>query len=471
MPAFAVPIMMVMATSAGWVAGGALDGLGAPRGAIIGGTSALVTGLPAAMRRAETDADPSRRVGLLIVVLIAVGAVSVDGGRTAVRVVSAIILAVVIRLIVSAASADLVMMERIADDRPTGTPPDRMRFRVLGFGVLLATIAAYSSARTVGLSDLGRRAVGGQYWAVTVWFGFGILGVGMISLRARRAGWERNGVNVDRGIGQRWVAGVVATALITVAVAVTTPILSGQVSAAPARAISRTEGLDRFFTNLLELIERDGGGGGAENQSDDRDPSEAIGSELDTAAADRPSWIGEVMLMAIIATVFVWAVRLGRASRLTRRRPTAPSGSWEAIRALFADFASGLARILAGLLAWIRGLGRMRTRSGDRLSRVGPSESMWLKSRWIPRGSAERRIAKAFASLVSQEQASPGETPTEVAGRVGASTDPASSGVVLSGYLGARYSPREVSSAQADEVESSLARIRKVRHDIQEDLD
>ena len=468
MRALALPILAVMATSAGWVAGGALDGLGAPRGAVIGGTSALVTGLAAALRPGGVDAGPSRRIELLIVVLIAVGTVSVDGDRTAVRVVSAVVLALVIRVIVSATSADLAMMERIADDRPTGTPPDRMRLRVLGFGVLLATIAAYSSARTVGLSDLSRRAVGGQYWAVAVWFGFGILGVGIISLRARRVGWERNGVSVDRGIGQRWIVGVVATALFTVAVAVTTPLVSGQVSAVPARAISKTDGLDRFVTNLLELIERDGGAGGAENQSEERDPSEAIGSELETAAADRPSWIGEVMLMAIIATIFVWAVRLGRASRLTRRGPTAQGGAWEAIRALAADLASGIARVFAGLVAWLRGLGRLRIRSRDRVSRVGTSESAWVKARWVPRGSAERRIARAFAHLVSHEQPSPGETPTEVARRVGAHTDQVSSGVVLNGYLGARYSPREIPAAQADEVESSLARIRHVRQNLEE---
>ena len=467
----AIPVMVVMASSAGWVAGGALAGFGAVRGALVAGSVALLTGLSAALRSVGDESTTWSRVELLSVLLIAVGAASTGITRTPARVAFALILAVAIRLLVGATSADLAMMDRVADDRPVGAPPDRMRLRVLGFGVLLATMAAYGSANDAGLADLSRRAVGGQFWAVAIWFAFGIVGVGLVSLYARRATWDRNEVRVDGRVGQQWITGVVATALIVLGVIVATPIVSGQLTAVPAQVISRTDGLDRFVTNMMELLSRDGGSSESENQTGDQEIRDALGSDLERNLPDRPAWVGEVVLTAIIATIFVWAVRLGNGARVARAQSNASTDVWSMVRAFASDFRSGVAKLFAGFIAWLRSLGARRIRdSGESVGSAAPA-SHWFRASWTPRGAPERRIAKVFATLVSREHPRPGETPTEVAQRIGSRTDPAASAVVLSAYLDARYSPVEVSPTQAERAERALDRVVDKTHEDGSDLD
>lgn len=468
MAALAIPLMVVMASSAGWVAGGAITGFGAARGAILAASIALLSGLSAAVRPRGTESATWSRVEFLSMVLIAIGAASAGGARTPARVAFALGLAVAIRVLVGATTADLAMMDRVADDRPVGAPPDRIRLRVLGFGVLLTTIAAYASANNAGFADLGRRAVGGQFWAVAIWFGCGIVGVGVVSLHARQAAWDRNGVKVDRDVGQRWVVGVVSTALVVLGVILATPIVSGQLTAVPAQAINQTDGLDRFVTNMLELLSRDGGSAEAQDRTDDQELRDAIGSNLERDLPDRPAWVGEVMLTAIIATIFVWAVRLGRGARVTRTQSNVSMGVWAMVRALASDFGAGLSKLVVGLLAWFRSLGRHRSHAADRHMNSAPADSAWRRSRWTPRGIPERRVARAFAALVRPEKAQPGETPTEVAQRIGRRTDPAASGVVLSAYLDARYSAVEILGGRADDVEIALERVERMQEDHRE---
>jgi hypothetical protein len=282
-------------------------------------------------------------------------------------------------------------------------------------------------------------------------------------LLARQAAWDRNGVDVGRDVGQRWVAGVAATALMVLGVIVATPIVSGQLTAVPAQAISKTDGLDRFVTNMLELLSRDGGSADAENRTEDRELRDQVGTDLESDRRDRPPWVGEVVLTAIIATIFVWAVRLGRGGWVARTQSTGSGGVWSMMRALASDFITGLARAAAGLMAWLRSLRFRRTWPGDLVVRSGVAATGWRRAQWAPRGAPERRIARVFASLVRPEKVEPGETPTEVADRIGGRTDPGASGVVLAAYLDARYSPDEVSAKRADDAESALERIERMQ--------
>ncbi len=326
-------------------------------------------------------------------------------------------------------------------------------------------MAAYGSANDAGLADLSRRAVGGQFWAVAIWFGFGIVGVGLVSLYARRATWDRNGVRVDGGVGRQWIAGVVATALIVLGVIVATPIVSGQLTAVPAQVISKTDGLDRFVTNMMEMLSRDGGSGESENRTGDQDVRDALGSDLERDLPDRPAWVGEVVLTAIIATIFVWAIRLGNGARVARAQSNVSMDVWSMVRAFASELRAGVAKLVVGFIAWLRSLGARRIRdSGGGVESAAPAFH-WLQTSWTPQGAPERRIAKAFAALVRRERAQAGETPTEVAQRIGSRTDPEASGVVLSAYLDARYSSDDVSSKRADDAESALERIERMQED------
>lgn len=453
-----VPIasMAVMAGCLGQVTGRAFDSLGPLAGAVLAGGAGLAAGLTAAVRPEGPAGVTWRRLEILAYPIVAVLVVGIANGETRLEpTVVAIGMVFLVRTLVEATVADLAMMDRFLDDRPIGAPPDRIRLRMLGVGLFLASVAGYTLGVDAGFTDLDRPAVGGRLVAVVVWFAIGIAGVGAVSRRSRQRAWDVNGVEVSDRLSDRWTAGVAGAIVLVVAVTIGAPFVTGQLSAVPARVISETDGLDRFVTRALELLSRDVNTDESDRPDFDDENRGSPTDAFEPQTQNRPAWIGDAVLTAIIATVFLWAIRAGRNARFRRGARPAGSGGWQEFKTLLAGIMSELRAVFAGLLAWLRGVGRSRrvptVRMGGREKPTGHVPSR----RWSPTDPVERRIARAFAEVADLEPVQPGETPAEVAHRVGDRTDADGARIVLGGYLRARYSPHRVEEEVATDVEAA----------------
>ncbi|HEY5651837.1 MAG TPA: hypothetical protein VIW46_10345, partial [Acidimicrobiia bacterium] len=251
-------VMAAMAACFGQVLGRAYGEIGAAAGLILGGSAGLAAATIATIRPAGDAGVTWKRIEVVTFPLAAVVILALSGsGATFASVVAAVGIVTVVRLLVESTVGDLAMMDRILDDRPTGAPPDRIRLRMLAVGTFLATVSGYTLGTEAGFSDLARPAVPGFLVPVVVWFGIGIVAVGVVARRARQRAWSVNGVDVAAGLSDRWAAGIVATAMLVVGVSLATPLVTAQMSAVPARAIAETDGLDRLVTRALELLSRD----------------------------------------------------------------------------------------------------------------------------------------------------------------------------------------------------------------------
>lgn len=454
-------VVTVMAACFGQIVGRAFDEVGAVTGLLLGVLTGLAAGMVAAIRPPDPAGLTWRRIEFFAfpiggLVVLALGHESVGVSATVIT----LLIVVTIRMLVESTAADLATMERILDDRPIGTPADRMRLRMLGVGLLLATVAGYSAAIEAGFTDLARPAVGGQLIGVVVWFAVGIVSIGAVSRNARQRGWRVNGVEVSDDLSDRWAVGVAGAALLVVAAAVVVPIVTGQLTAAPAQAISGTDGLNRFVTNALELLSRDTGANEDNEIGADDDNTTAFLESLEEARGDGPDWLGYLLLGAVIGTIFVWAIRAGRNARFEPGGSPIASGGWRGLKMLIAAVGREFRALVAALL---RLLGAIRWRRSP--AALGGPGSVRTADRprarrgWLPDDQVERRIARSFTAMASLEAPRRGETPSEVARSVGERTDPDGAETVLGGYLRARYSPEQVPEATADRVEDALRRV------------
>jgi hypothetical protein len=465
----AVPIIVMTAMAAcfGQVVGRAFDELGAVSGLVLGALTGLAAATIATIRPHGTPGITWKRLEFALFPTAAVFILALSGGTTTfVPILAAIGIVVVVRTLVESTFVDLTMLERFLDDRPTGAPADRIRLRMLAAGVFLAAVAGYAIGLEAGFSDLARPAVGEQVLSIVIWFALGIVGVGVVARRARQRAWSVNGVDVSEGLADRWAAGIAAVAALVVAVSLATPLVTGQLSAAPAQAINGTDGLDRFVTRALELLSRDANGDqtARPNLSDENGGS--VSDLIEPSTRRQPEWLGDVVLAAVIATVFVWAIKLGRNARFAQGGRPVGSGGWEGFLALLSGVFGEVRALLAGFGRWLRLLRGGRRHSPGEPASVRSGSDERAATRWSPGDPVQRRIARSFAHVVDLEPSRPGETPAEVAGTVGRRTDPDGASVVLDGYLRARYSTGRVAEHTAAEVEAAARRVTDAaRHD------
>lgn len=452
-------VMAAMAACFGQVLGRAYGEIGAAAGLILGGSAGLAAATIATIRPAGDAGVTWKRIEVVTFPLAAVVILALSGsGATFASVVAAVGIVTVVRLLVESTVGDLAMMDRILDDRPTGAPPDRIRLRMLAVGTFLATVSGYTLGTEAGFSDLARPAVAGFLVPVVVWFGIGIVAVGVVARRARQRAWSVNGVDVAAGLSDRWAAGIVATAMLVVGVSLATPLVTAQMSAVPARAIAETDGLDRLVTRALELLSRDVSTERSDRANPDEDNQGGLTELREPSDRQPPEWLGDALVIAFIATVFVWAIKLGRNASFDRGgRPTGTE-AWDGFMSIVAGFLGELRLLVAGLLRWLRRLGR-----GRRAPSVSPpgrtADATGEVHRWSPAGGVQQRIARAFADVAELEPPRPGETPAEVARMVGGRTDPEGARVVLGGYLLARYSQRPVGEDLASDVEAAARKV------------
>jgi hypothetical protein len=458
----AIPIIVLAAMAAcfGQVLGAAYDEVGPVTGLVLGGLGGLASATIAMIRPVGDPGVTWKRIELIVFPVFAVVLLALSGTATTfIPVVSAVGVVAVVRLLVESTVGDLAMLERIPDDRPTGTPADRVRLRMLAVGVFLAAVGGYTMGTDAGFSDLARPAVGGLMVSVVAWFGIGIVAVGVVARRARQRVWRVNGVAVADGLSDRWAAGIAAIAVLVVTVSLVFPFVSGQMSAAPAQVISETDGLNRFVSRALELLSRDVNAEQSDRANPDDDNQGSLTELLEPSSRQRPEWLGDVLVLAFIATVFVWAIRLGRSARFDRGGRPHGAGAWDGFRSIMSGILGELRVLISGFVRWLRGLGRGGRRAPIASRSGRPPNVTGMAQRWSPTDAAQRRIARSFTDVVDLEPARPGETPAEVAGTIGRRTDPEGAEVVLGGYLRARYSQRPVSEGDAADVEAAARRV------------
>jgi hypothetical protein len=230
-------------------------------------------------------------------------------------------------------------------------------------------------------------------------------------------------------------------------------------SAAPAQAISETDGLNRFVTRALELLSR--GTGANENtrpRAENEDNAGFIDS-LEATRGDSPGWVGYLLLASVIGTIFLWAIRAGRRARFDHGGSPIGAGGWRGLKALLAALGRELSALVRALVRLLGALRWRRPRAPGARPWVSPASDEPVRRRWSPADPAERRIARSFADVAELEAPRRGETPAEVTQSVGNRTDPAGAATVLGGYLQARYSPEPVEDATADRVERAARRV------------
>jgi hypothetical protein len=461
--AVSILVVAAMAGCYGQIIGRAFDGVGAASGVVLGALTGLAAGTMATVRPPDPAGLTWRRIEFFTFPIAGIATLALTGGTIEVLpVLVALVVVVTLRTLIESTVGDLTTMERMLDDRPAGGPPDRMRLRMLGVGLFLASVAGYTIGVEAGFTDLARPAAGGQMLAVVVWFGLGIAAIGAVSRRARQQSWRVNGVRVSAGLSDRWAAGVVAVAVLVGFVAVVTPVVTRQFSAAPAQAISETDGLNRFVTRAFELLSRDAGSADGDRPgSDDEDRTSLIES-IEPGRSSPPEWIGDAVLAAIIATFFVWAVKAGRRAHLERGGRPIGAGGWDGLKALLAALVRELMVLLRGALRLLRLTRRRHRSSADEEGERRTADSRSEFRGWLPADSTERRIARSFANVAELEPPRRGETPAEVAARVGERTDRAGADTVLGGYLRARYSPEQMQKVTAERVEEAARRVTEV---------
>jgi hypothetical protein len=252
---------------------------------------------------------------------------------------------------------------------------------------------------------------------------------------------------------------VAGAALLVVTTAVVIPVVTTQISALPAQAISETDGLNRFVTRALELLSRDTGDGEETRSGADDENTTALIESLEGTRTDSPDWVGYLLLAGVIGTIFVWAIRAGRNARFARGATPFGAGGWDGLKAVFVVLGRELRALFA---AFVRLFKAMRWRLPpvpNRPTAVTASPEARSRRGWSPSDPTERRIARSFAAMAELETPRRGETPAEVARAVGRRTDPAGASTVLGGYLRARYSPEPVEPATADSVERAARRV------------
>ncbi|MDH3517981.1 MAG: hypothetical protein OEM66_03560, partial [Acidimicrobiia bacterium] len=298
---------------------------------------------------------------------------------------------------------------------------DRLRHRLMAATGLLAAAAAYGAVGVSGLLDLERRGQRGVFWAATAFLGLGLLGLGRAAYANSVGRWERDGAVVEGPVRARWAgAGFLLVSLVVLA-GVATSVGSAGVSGLPAIGVSRMGPVGDWLVGTLDRL-----GGGEASQTGEGgslipplQPREAEGGEPG-------SIIGELFILAVLATSISVALRAGKGLRRPLRRARRKGGAFGALlMSLLRGAFSILHSAVYGLWSLIRAMFGLRRRKGSvrtpaRTGRPG------ARVRWTPEDPLRARIVIAYRRFVGTARArglppSNVDTPREFARRVGPS--------------------------------------------------
>lgn len=437
----AVVVTSIMAGLFGSGVGRVIDGASPWTAGAIATLVAMGTSAVSLVRPPGQEGTAWRRTEIVGVVIGSAVLQIASGGLDQTPLVAVVAMALLVRSVTDSTMIDVDLVDRITDDRVGAGPVRRIRTRVLVLGTLLASMAGFAEASRVGLFDLDRAASRSPLIPLVLWFGLGMAGVGAVSLRARRWRWDRDGYEVAADVPDRWIAGVAVFAVAVTMMAVATPLVSGGASAVPAHGIANAGGLGRWASDQLDRL----GDTQAEPTGSATGESEAVdpGLEEELGAGDPPDWLGDAVVVALIGSVFLWAIRAGRRAVAGIPPSRGVSPTWRDMFAIVRSMLSELRGLLARVAGFFRRLvtgGRagVSVGSGDRVA-----DARGDAVRWTSEDSARLRAARAFARVADLVDPRPGETPTDVADGLGSDRS-GDARTVVDTYRRARYSQHPI---------------------------
>lgn len=458
----AILIASTMAGLLGWGVGGAMDGVSPWMAAVIATLVASTTSAVSILRPPGQEGTGWRRVEIVGVVAGSAALQVASDGSERIPLVAVVVMALVVRSVADSTMIDVDLVDRVTDDRVGAGPVRRIRTRVLGLGAVLAGMAGFAEASRVGLLDLDRGASRGVLFSLVLWYGLGMGGVGAIGLRARRWRWDRDGYEVEREVSDRWIAGITVFAVAVMMIGAATPLVTGGASALPAQGIANAGGLGRWVSDQLDRLgdTQAESSGPAAGESEPSEPAQ----DAELGEGDPPDWLGDAVVVALIGSVFLWAIRAGRRAVAAVPPSSGASPGWR-------DLVSILRSMLAelwGLMARVAGFFR-RLATGGRATvpdgadgRVGDPGR--VAGRWTSEDSSRRRAARAFARVAELVDPRPGETPTDVADGFG--DDPGGDArTVVDTYRRARYSRHPIPPDSVERAERAADAVVEHRTD------
>lgn len=327
-----------------------------------------------------------------------------------------------------------------------------------GIVMLVASAALY-----VALPDSGLPAV-----AIVLYFSLGVALLSQARFSVARAGWQTQGIRVQRGIGGRWLlwAAVFLVTVAAVALILPTMYLMG-----PALVIYNLILLvGRLLMYVLGLLFY-GLAWLASRFAPDAAPPEPpvlsltpVPASETAPAAAAPSWSG------FLLTLVFWAVILAIIGfallRVIRDRLAPLQGSQGPAR-LWGRFLAILASLWRSFRAWRR---EVQTALATRLPRRRPDGSRErLLPRFVSLGRLSPRDLVRYFYVSTVRRASqagqprhPSQTPyeyRELLGKSFADLEPDLSGLT-DAFVRARYSPETVEKADAERAKPLWQRIK-----------
>ncbi len=331
---------------------------------------------------------------------------------------------------------------------------DRLRYRLMTTTVLLVAAAAFGAVGVLGLLDLERSGRRGVFWAVVVFFGIGLLGLGRAGFSNAAGRWEREGVLVEGPVRSRWLASGALVVLLVVTAGVVTSAAGSGLSGLPAVGVSRMGPVGDWLVGALDRL----GGGEA------RPTGEGGGlvpplQPREAAEGEPGSFIGELFILAVLATSVAVALRAGGGSR-TRRLAVGRGGGalWRLVLAMARGLTAMVTSIVRAMWTLLQAVFRIRRRGGQP-ERSKRRAGNGISTAWNPEDPLRRRVANAYRRFVGGARTAgftrrPVDTPREFAERVGGSKPVET---ITSSYEEARYSRHELAAADAERAEQAAA--------------
>ena len=430
--------------------------LGPSTGGWIGAVSALLTGVAALAPGDQRLRAAGSRLEMLVVAMVSGGLAATSGQVTrTLPVVLGVGLGLGVRALVNATVRDISLLTRITDDGVGRRPLDRIRARVVVFGIILASLVGFALGAEAGLASLDRPAVQGVLASVVGWFVVGVAGTGALTWRARRWRWRQDSVDVDERVAVRWGTGVAVMVVGVAILMVTLPIITQDSSSIPGRSMAGAGGVGQWIADGLGRLGDITIGESSDSAQGEPGSGQSPAEQFADRAGRPPAWVGDVALIVILGAVLGWVIRASRRVRFVAPQETRGSGGWAKLRAMLMIMLRDLAALVRRVMRWFSALrGRPRARLAGRNGDPSPSGA-GQSSGWKSNDLNRRRIGSAFARMAAHEPHQRGETPLELADRVGGRSDQGAALRLARSYLGARYSSHLIEVAQADEAERS----------------
>jgi hypothetical protein len=245
-------------------------------------------------------------------------------------------------------------------------------------------------------------------------------------------------------------------------IGVATPLVSGGASALPAQGIANAGGLGRWVSHQLDRF----GETQAEPTGSATGESEAAGPgrEAELGAGDPPDWLGDAVVIALLGSVFLWAIRAGKRAVAGVSPPSGAPPTWRDLFSIVRSMLSELRGLLARVAGFLRRLA-VRGRAGV-LDDPGdrPADPRGVAVRWTSEDSARRRAARAFALIADLVNPRPGETPIDIAHGLGDDRR-GDARTVVDTYRRARYSRHPISPDSVERAERAADAVVEHRTD------